>query len=137
MIKLCRHRLTWGAAKQGPGVEVAGVTCGYVLNPVGVRANSGELPVGDVGLVALLDCWLVDGSKNIYHVQVCVVVAEEVPTSIQSTLQARAKSQQLMMKVRAYDTLFMTIFNLCTGKLAKRFSRPCDTNNARYYRSTP
>ena len=68
----------WGCR---PEKTVAVFTCGQVLNPVSVRASSGKLPVAYVRLIALLDGWLVDCSKDIYHVQVGVVVAEEVPAN--------------------------------------------------------
>ena len=67
-----------------PILKGGGVTRREVFNPVGVGANSGELPVLQVGLVASLDRRLVDGVEDICHCQVCVVVTVQVPASSQS-----------------------------------------------------
>jgi len=62
-------------------------TCGQIFNPVGVRTHSLELSVVYVWLVTRFDGWLVDTIEDVQHIQVCVVVAEQVPASIQATCQ--------------------------------------------------
>ena len=62
-------------------------TCGQIFNPVGVRTHSLERSVVYVWLVTRFDGWLVDTIEDVQHIQVCVVVAEQVPASIQATCQ--------------------------------------------------
>jgi len=68
-------------------------TCGQVFNPVGVRAHSLELSVVYVWLVTRFDGWLVDSIEDVEHIQVCVVVAEQIPASIQATCQVLATNE--------------------------------------------
>ncbi len=62
-------------------------TCGQIFNPVGVRTHSLEFSVVYVWLITRFDGWLVDSIEDVKHIQVCVVMAEQVPASIQATCQ--------------------------------------------------
>lgn len=60
-----------------PGVPDSAIcwyTCSKILDPVGVGASSHELPVCYVWLVLHFDGWLVDGFKDLFHIQVSVVM---------------------------------------------------------------
>lgn len=64
-------------------------TCGEIFNPVGVRTHSLELSVVYVPLITSFDGWLVDSIEDVEHIQVCVIMAEQVPAGIQATRQTR------------------------------------------------
>ncbi len=70
-----------------PNQAFMSFTCGQIFYPVGVRTHSLELSVVYVWLITRFDGWLVNSIEDVQHIQVCVVVAEQVPASIQVTCQ--------------------------------------------------